>query len=281
MKLTKKALSAIVTLLILLTLLFNSFVIIPTGYTGVRSTFGRIDPNTVPNGFNWKVPFIQKIEQVNNKQQDISFSDRVWSETASRTAIYYQDVTVTYQINPEKSAWIYAHVNDYRHTLVSSGLVSSAIKASSKPLADSDATKRSIIEPAAMENIQKALDEKYGENVVIINKVVIGNADFDESYNAAIAAKQNAQLAAETQAIENQKAIEKAKADAEVKKTQAQAEADAKVIQAQGEADANRIKDASLTTKVLEDKKLEKWDGQLPKYVGNSDGAAVMIDLND
>ena len=51
----------------------NSLVIIPTGYTGVKSTFGQIDETTIQNGANWKIPFIQKIEKVNNKQQDIVF----------------------------------------------------------------------------------------------------------------------------------------------------------------------------------------------------------------
>lgn len=46
----------------------NSLVIIPTGYTGVKSTFGQIDETTIQNGANWKIPFIQKIEKVNNKQ---------------------------------------------------------------------------------------------------------------------------------------------------------------------------------------------------------------------
>lgn len=50
-----------------------SFVIIPTGYTGVRTTFGQIDSVTMQNGFNWKVPFAQSVSMVNNKQQDLLF----------------------------------------------------------------------------------------------------------------------------------------------------------------------------------------------------------------
>lgn len=69
----------------------QSFAIIPTGYTGVKTTFGQIDNTTLQNGFNWKTPFIQSIEMVDNKQQDISFNDdEIWSETKERTAIYYK-----------------------------------------------------------------------------------------------------------------------------------------------------------------------------------------------
>lgn len=275
----KKLLAAAVAAVAVVGIGAASVTIIPTGYTGVRTTFGQVSQNTVPSGFSLKIPLIQSVEKVNNKQQDIIFSDKVWSETQQRTAIYYSDVTVTYQINPEKSSWIYSHVTNYKDNLVSQSLVASGIKSSSKELSDTDATNRSVIEPLAMENVQKALDEKYGENVVIVNKVVIGDADFDDSYNTAIAEKQKAQLEAERQEIENQKAIDKAAADAKVIKTTAEAEAEAKVIAAQAEADANRLLEESLSSMVLKDKYLDKWDGSLPKYVGG-DGASVLVGMD-
>lgn len=254
----------------------SAFVIIPTGYTGVRSTFGQINETVVQNGFNWKLPFVQSIEKVNNKQQDISFKDQVWSETSERTAIYYEGVTVTYQINSEKSAWIYANVSNYKDALVSQSLVASAIKASSKSLPDTDATNRSIIEPLALENIQKSLDEKYGVGVVYVNKVTISSADFEDSYNAAIAAKQQAQLNAEQQAIENQRAIDKAAADAKVMQTNAEAEAQAKLIAAEAEAQANELLEQSLTEMILRQMYINKWNGQMPSVMAGDDSTAIM-----
>lgn len=272
----------IVTILVIVilggALLASAIVVVPTGYTGVRSTMGQIDSRGISSGVTLKIPFVQSVELVNNKQQDITLNDRIWSETSARTAVYFEGVTITYQIQPEKSAWICANVSNYKDSLVSSGLVASAIKASSKGLSDVDVTNRGIIEPAAVEAIQKALDEKYGEGVVFINRVVINNADFDESYNQAIAEKQTAQLQAEKQAIENQRNIEKAKADAEVIKTKAEAEADAARIRAQGEADANAILNESLTKEVLENKKLDTWNGQLPYVVGSTD-SSLLIDI--
>jgi regulator of protease activity HflC (stomatin/prohibitin superfamily) len=275
-----KAGITILTVVLVAMILASSITVIPTGYTGVRTTFGQISEKPVSSGLKLKVPLIQSIEKVNNKQQDIIFNSQIWSETKERTAIYYADVTVTYQITPEKSTWIYANVTNYRDNLVSLSLVASGIKSSSKELSDKDATNRSIIEPQAMANIQKALDEKYGENVVVVNKVVIGNADFDDSYNEAIAAKQKATLEAQQQAIENQKAIDKAKADASVIKTTAEAEAEAKVIAAQAEADANKLLEESLSDPVLKDKYLEKWDGSLPKYVGG-DSSNLLIGMEE
>ena len=276
-----KTIATIAVLVILAAVvLIGAIVVVPTGYTGVRSTMGQIDARGISSGVTLKIPFVQSVELVNNKQQDITLNDKIWSETSARTAVYFEGVTITYQIVPEKSAWICANVSNYRESLVSSGLVASAIKASSKNLSDVDVTNRGIIEPAAVEYIQKALDEKYGEGVVFINRVVINNADFDESYNLAIAEKQTAQLQAEKQAIENQRNIDKAKADAEVVKTQAEAEAEAARIRAQGEADANAILNASLTQEVLENKKLDRWNGQLPLVYGGTD-SSLLLDIGD
>lgn len=267
---------------IVFSLLSASFTIIPTGYTGVRTTFGQIDDSTVQNGFNWNIPFVQSIATVNNKQQDISFADEeIWSETEERTAIYYKGITVTYQINSEKSAWIYANISDYENNLVSKGLVSSSIKSSSKALSDTDATNRSIIEPLALKNIQNSLDEKYGKDVIYVNKVVINNADFEESYNKAIADKQKAQLAAEQQEIVNQQNIDKADADAKAAVTKANGDAEAKKIAAEAEAKANETLEKSITEKILKDKYIEKWNGQLPKVVSDDSSMLFNIDGAD
>lgn len=258
-----------------------SFTIVPTGYTGVKSVFGQIDPEPAQSGFNWKIPFIQKIELVNNKQQDIDYnSGTVWSESEDQLVVYYEGISVTYQINPEKSAWVCANVANYKDGLISANIVSSAIKTASHSLPSNQVTNRGYIEPASMTALQDALDSKYGKDVVFINRVVIYNADFEDSYNQVIAEKQNAQMAYEKQQIENKTKVEAAEADAKVKVTQAQAEADAAVIKAQGEADANKLLDSSLTDKILRQNYLEKWNGALPK-VSLADGSETIIDIGD
>ena len=80
----------------------------------------------------------------------------------------------------------------------------------------------------------------------------------------------------EKQQIENKQAIEKAEADATVKKTEAQAEADAKIITAESEAKANQLLEESLTDSVLKQMYIEKWNGELPKVSSDS---SVMIDI--
>ncbi len=255
-----------------------SFTIIPTGYTGVRVTFGQVDKRTLNNGFNFHAPFIQEIVLVNNKQQDIKFNENsISSETSERNTVIFKGITITYQINPEKSAWIYANVTNYEAGLVNESLVASAIKTTSKTLSPVDCTNRSILEPKAKENIQKSIDEKYGADVVYVNKVVINDATFDAEYDEKIAKKQQAQIDYETQQIENKKNIEKAEADATVTKTNAQAKADALVINAEAEANANKTISDSIDSNVLQNKYYETWDGKLPTTIVGSDVTSSIL----
>lgn len=273
-----KKFSVVVIVLLVIFIIANSITIIPTGYTGVRSTFGQISSSVMPTGFNWKIPFVQSIKRVNNKQQDIVFNETINAETSERNEVFFSDITVTYQISAEKSAWIFANVSDYQNNLVSSGLVASALKTSSKTLTPVDVTNRNTLEPLVKENIQKSLNEKYGSEVVKVNKVVISNATFDDEYNNKIAQKQQAQMAYETQQIENKTAVEKAEAEAKVKLTQAQAEAEAMKIAAEAEAEANKLLEESLTDVILKEMYIEKWDGQLPKVNGQS--SDMMLDIS-
>ncbi len=268
----------IVIAVLAIILLINSIKIIPTGYTGVRTTFGQISQNVVQPGLSFKIPFVQSITLVNNKQQDVTFDGTINSETSERNEVFFSGITVTYQINAEKSAWIHANVSNYKNNLVSESLVASALKTASKTLTPTDVTSRNILEPLVKDNIQASLNEKYGSEVVTINKVVINNATFDDEYNDKIAQKQQAQMAYETQQIENKTAVEKAEADAKVKVTQAQAEADAKRISANAEADANRVIQESLTDEILREMTIDKWNGELPKVTGEN---GMMLDVSD
>lgn len=287
LKKIKRMIITLVVVFLLFITVTSSFKIIPTGYTGVRTTFKQVDNVVLQNGLNFKLPFVQKIITVNNKMQDMDFAGPVWSETSERTALYYANITVSYQINPEKSAWIYANVSGYKDNLISDSIVASAIKSSSKTLNSTEATNRSMIEPLTQEILQASLDSKYGENTVIIHKVVIGNTDFEDSYNQAIADKQKQQIAYEQQQIENQKAVEKAEADAKVaeinanaekQKTEiaAEAQANAIKIEAEAQAEANKMINDSVTANVIAYMQADKWDGAKPKVMLGDDSQVIV-----
>lgn len=280
-KIKKTAWIALLLVGIVVFMLGHSFEIIPTGYTGVRTTFGQISNATVPNGLCFKIPFVQDIKQVNNKQQDKTIDAAVWGETKEKTPVYAADIVVSYQVDAEKSAWLYANVADV-DSLVDGKIVASAVKSAMVELTVEAVTNRSYIEPSVASKLQEALDEKYGEYTIVVKTVVVNDMDFEESYNAAIAEKSIAAQNQQRQEIENQTAIAKAEADkqvaianaeaaAEAKRIAAEAEAEAMLIAAEAEAEANRKLTESLTDDVINNKIIEKWDGKLPVVSSDSD----------
>lgn len=252
------------------------FKIVPTGYTGVRTTFGQVSEQTVDKGFNLKIPFVQSIKLVNNKQQDTSVEAEVWGETTEKTPVFASDTIVTYQVNSAKSAWIYANVSNPEN-LIEQSLVASSIKSAMVELSVTDVTNRSKIEPMVKEKLQASLNEKYGEDTVSVLKIVINNMDFEASYNEAIAAKSIAKQTYEKQQIENDTAIAKAEADKKVAIANAEAKAQATLIEAQAEADANKLLVESLTDAVLQSKFYDKWNGELPTVMGEN---TVITDIS-
>lgn len=259
-----------------LILLSGTVFIIPTGYVGIKTTFGQISENKLSNGIQFTIPFVQKIKQVNCKQQDESFNNlKVSAETTKRTEVFYSGIVITYQIGKEKAVWLYTNVSDV-DDLITAPIISSSLKVISKTLEDEQSTNRATIEPLLKEQLQKSLNEKYGKNTVIIIKTVVQSATFSKAYNKAVEDKQQAQLAYEKQQIENKKAIEKAEADANAKAKTAEGDANAAKIRAEGEAEANRKIASSLSEKVLRQNTInmlkEKWDGQLSKVTGGENG---------
>lgn len=265
--------AAVLLLGLALTILSSSFQIVPTGYTGVRTTFGLIDQESCMPGFNPLVPFVQEISLVNNKQQDLRFEDRIWSETKEQTVVFMEGVQVSYRIVPESSAWIYANVDNWIEKLVDPDLVGSSMKSASRSLTADVVTDRGTIEPIAQQYLQDAMDGKYGPERVEIKKVTINNMDFEDSYNAAIAEKSNAIQEQQKQAIQNQTNIEKAAAEAEAERERARGKADAELIQAEAKAEAARKIAGAITNATQRQDAIEKWDGKLPQYVAGEDAS--------
>ena len=279
----------------------SSYSFVPSGYVGVRTAYGQISNKPVTQGINWKIPFVEQIHNVNCKQQEKDFKElRIWSETSERTEVYCENVVVDYQINAEYAAWIWINVEEWDTNLVKQTSIESGIKAATKMFNDTDVTDRAKIESEAKNTIQKSLDEKYGNRIVNVVSVTIGNINFSDAYNAAIEKKAQAKLAAETaeyankqetqriQAEAEQKRIDaeanaeveriKVEADAENKKIKATAEAESIRIKAEAQAEANKKIAESLTPELIEQEKIDKWDGQLPVISGNE---SMIMDVGE
>ena len=127
--------------------------------------------------------------------------------------------------------------------------------------------KRPQINEAILSKFRGSL-EPYG---IVIETFNLSDVVPDEQTKEAIQAVVNAQNALEKAKVEK----EQAEVDAEKARVAAKGKADAELIEAEGTAAANAKLQESLTPLIVEQRKLDKWDGKLPGIVAGDSNLLI------
>lgn len=169
------------------------------------------------------------------------------------------DLTYTYQFQPDKVTKVFKEFKgqsgkEVRDSFIKPNIISWTKEGIAKyKVSDVLGAERANVNTA----ITEYLADKFESYGITISNVSLINITVDDATQQAINAKIQAQQNAETQKIQNQTAIDKAEADAKVKKTAAQAEADADLIKAEAEAEANKKLSSSITDELIRMKEAE------------------------
>ena len=242
---------------------------VETGYTGIVTTFGKVEDRTMEAGLHLKTPF-QRIIAMDNREQKSSFTTEAFSSDIQQV-----DITgsINYAINKATAMNLFKEVGtDYFNKLVYPRMLEITKGVFSKYTAENLVANRQNLSEAIRDGLYGELTG-YGINVISLS---IENIDFTDAFTDAVEAKQVAQqnkLKAQTEA--EQRVIE-ANAAAEVKKVQADAEAYEVLARAEAEAEANRKISESLTRDLIDYNYAQNWDGKLPMMMSGSDGAVIV-----
>ena len=239
----------------------NAFVVVDAGHTGVVVTMGKVNEGVLQEGIHLKIPFVQSVVKIDNRIQKLEVQTEAFSKDLQSVDT---KLAINYRVDTSKSYSIYKNIGaNYEDVLVTPA-VNEVLKAiTATYTAEETVTNRALIS----DGLVTGLNEKLNTIGLYVTDVNIIDFDFSDAFITAIEEKQVAQqqlLKAET---EKKTAI-----------TNAEAEAEAAKVRADGEAEANSTIAKSLTSEVLENKKIEKWNGELPKVSGNSGN---IIDLGD
>ena len=260
---------------------------VPAGYVAVQySMNGGVKNDVLTQGFHIVSPTVKTtlytvgLEQsyLTSDNRGDSESDESFSASSSEGKSIQIDLTFTYQYQPENVTGVFNRFKgqsgkDVRDSFIKPNIISWTKEVVAKyRVSDILGAERANINIAMTDYLAKKF-EPYG---ITISNVSLINVEVDEETKEAINAKITAQQNAETQGINNQTAIDKAEAEAEVARTNAQAKADARMIEAEAEAEANKMIEQSLTDKVLRQKYIDKWDGMLPKVSGDN---SMILDI--
>lgn len=279
-----------VIVVLLLSLALGSFTKIPTGYTGIVTTFGRVENYTFDPGIHFKMPW-QSVIKMDNRIQKHTLELSCFSQDIQEVNVKY---TLNYQISARDAMTIYATIGrEYFDTVITPNISEAVKVCAAKFTAESLVNDRSELARQIEEFLTDALTNY---NIFVIG-TSIEDIDFTDAFTDAVEAKQVAaqnKLKAETeQAQATMEAEAKAKrniiaAKAEAEKAVIAANADLEVVKIQSEASLYAgQREAEMNARIAENLTpdliayywIKQWNGTLPATVLDSDGN-YMIDLN-
>lgn len=259
---------AAIVLVIGVIICMKSLVRVPAGYAAVQyNANGGVEKEVLDQGWHWKSPMVKTtlytvgLEQsyLTASKKGDSPDDDSFTASSSEGKSMTLELTYTYQYKQNSVEDVFTRFKgqsgkEVRDSFIKPNIVSwtKEIVANYK-VSDILGSERANINSAVSDYLAKKF-EPYG---ITISNVSLINIDVDKDTMKAINAKIKAQQDAETQAIQNQTNIDKAKADAEAEVTKAKGDADAKVIAAQAEADANAKINSSITDQLIRMKEAE------------------------
>ncbi len=247
---------------------------VPTGHTGVVTTFGRVENTTLDSGVHFVLPW-QNVVKMDNRVQKQTVDLPCFSSDIQEVNLTY---TINYQIKKSDAQTIYRTIGeDYYQTVIQPCITESVKVVTARYTAEQLVGKRNELAGA----IEVDLAEKLLSYNIELVSTSIENMDFTNAFTDAVEAKQVAQqnkLRAETEA--EQKVIE-AKAAAEVRKVNADAAAYELLAKAEAEAEANRKISESLTQELINYTYAQSWNGKLPTVMTGGDSSSSMIPVLD
>ncbi|ULT56624.1 prohibitin family protein [Neobacillus drentensis] len=262
MRNSKLMVSGLIVVVVVVLFIFSGTTV-ASGNRGVLLQLGAVKSTILTEGFHFKIPFIQNVEQV---------EVRVQKEESSQTAaskdlqMVTANVAVNFSVDPGAVNKLYQEIGpDYRSRIVDPAIAESLKAVTAQYTAEELISKR----PEVSAKVKEMLATKLTKYYMFLEDINIKEFAFSEEFNKAIELKQTA----EQNALKAQRDLERIKIEAQQQVTQAGAE-----------AEALRLKKQEVTPELIQlkqievqEKALEKWDGRLPSVTG---GATPFIDLS-
>lgn len=283
---SKKQFIAIVGLL---PILCGMIAIVPTGHTGILTTFGKVEDVTLEAGLHIKAP-VQEVVAMDNRTQKRMLDLKCFSSDIQEVSIKY---SINYQIQKSNAQTIYKTIGQNYYEVVMDPRIQEAVRS-----VIANYTAESLIEQREVlsQQITAILIKELGTyNIEVVN-TAIEDMDFSDAFTQAVEDKQVAQQQLLKAKTEQEQLTMEQEAQAQRQEIAAEAEANIAIIQANADKEVLKIqadaaeyagqKDAavnealakSLTDVLLQYYEIKQWDGKLPEYlVGGVDSVSPIL----
>ncbi len=245
-----------------LVLALNSFQIVDTGYRGVKTRFGEVVGEPLPEGLHFLNPFTTKIKEITVREEKFEGVTPVFTKDTQNASLSF---TVTWYPNPKMVHVLYKEIGDSEAVAekILKPLVLASMKdATGQIIADELINSREKATQRALSTIRANLAERP----IVVTDLQFTNIDFDDTYENAVESKVVAIQEAQKAKNETVKFEEQAKQV---------------VLKAQAEAKSMQIKSEALAKNkgLVEFELATRWDGQLPSVI--TGGGGSILNLSD
>ena len=249
---------------------------VPTGYTAIVTTFGKVEDYTLEAGFHFKSP-VQNVVLMDNRIQKVSFTTQAFSSDIQQVDIAG---SINFSIDKQTAMRLYSGIGvNYFENLLHPRLLEKIKSVISAYTAEELIGKRDMLSGTIVEELRVEMQD-YGISIESVN---LEDIDFTDAFTDAIEAKQvatqralQAKVEQEQKTMEAQAAAERQKIDAEAAAEVARIQAEAAQYAGEKEAEMNRKLAESLTGDLVRYYLVQKWDGAMPRFMTSASDSLMM-----
>ncbi|MFN3870444.1 MAG: prohibitin family protein [Aquificaceae bacterium] len=238
--------------------IFNPFVIIPSGFVGIKRTLGKIEDEALREGLHFVIPLLQRVEKLEIRTRAVEFTQERQSPISSLSKDglpVIMDVAVLYKVDPKKAPRLIKEYGpDYEERIIKQIVRTTVRDAVAEVESSVVYQERQKLQDKIRREVSKELEKRY----MILEDVLLRDIRLPDSVVKAIEEKRRAYEEAQRM----QFLLEKEKLEAERKK-----------VEAQGIAEANKIIAGSLTKEYLTWRFLEN----IQEYAKSQNNAIILI----
>ena len=284
----KGVIATISIILSLILCLVSCISYVPTGHTGIVTTFGKVHDETLDAGLAWHAPW-DNVINMDNREQRVAFTLQAFSKDIQQVDI---QGSINININKATAMILYREVGtDYVNIFVTPRIQEDVKIVIARYTAENLISNRQTASDSIYELIKQKINEK-GINVI---SLALENVDFTDAFEAAVEAKQvatqekqRAQTEQERMTMEEEAAAKRSViiANAEAEKAKIAAQADLEVVKIQAEAalyagekeaEMNKRISEALSNELIQYYWIKQWNGKLPTV--STDNAMSLINM--
>ena len=219
--------------------------IIDTGHRGVKTVFGKVEEQSLPEGLYFYNPLTSNIISLDVRETKMEQTTDAYSKDAQNVKISF---VVNYHPDASQMHTLYRTIGfDWAAKIVPQIILGRVKEVIGKYEAVELISKRE----EAIKEIYSGIEDKLLAKLISLKNFQVTNVDFNDAFENAVEAKVVAIQQAE---------------EAKNKTVKIKEEADQRIISAKAEAESMRIRSQALQQNkgLVDYEAVQKWDGKLP-----------------